>query len=139
MRILTSVLVFDLGGTQLRAGWFADGALARVSRMSSDVVRGGGDPAALLEAAMLDLAAQVTDGEPGAVSLAVPGPVHDGVAGRLPSLLGPGYQGGLDFEALARRLWPGRPVFASNDLTGDDYAPVFESIARSIRFLDATP
>ena len=30
-------------------------------------------------------------------------------------------------------------VFASNDQTGDDYAPVFESIARSIRFLDATP
>ena len=30
-------------------------------------------------------------------------------------------------------------VFASNDQTGDDYAPVFESIARSIRFLDAIP
>ena len=30
-------------------------------------------------------------------------------------------------------------VFASNDQTGDDYAPVFESIARSIHFLDATP
>jgi hypothetical protein len=30
-------------------------------------------------------------------------------------------------------------VFASNDQTGDDYAPVFESIAHSIRFLDATP
>lgn len=30
-------------------------------------------------------------------------------------------------------------VFASNDQTGDDYAPVFESIARSIRFLDVAP
>jgi hypothetical protein len=30
-------------------------------------------------------------------------------------------------------------VFASNDQTGDDYAPVFESIARSIRFPAATP
>ena len=30
-------------------------------------------------------------------------------------------------------------VFASNDQTGDDYAPVFESIARSIRFVNATP
>lgn len=28
-------------------------------------------------------------------------------------------------------------VFASNDATGDQYAPVFESIARSIRFVDA--
>lgn len=30
-------------------------------------------------------------------------------------------------------------VFASSDLTGDDYAPVFESIARSIRFLEVAP
>jgi len=30
-------------------------------------------------------------------------------------------------------------VFASNDQTGDDYASVFESIARSIRFLDVAP
>ena len=30
-------------------------------------------------------------------------------------------------------------VFASNDQTGDDYAPVFESIARSIQFPDASP
>jgi glucokinase len=39
------------------------------------------------------------------------------VAGRLPSLLGPGYRGGLDFAGLARRLWPARPAFACNDLT----------------------
>ena len=49
--------------------------------------------------------------------MAVPGPVHDGVVERLPSLLGPSYQGGLDFVALGQGLWPGRPVVACNDLT----------------------
>lgn len=66
---------------------------------------------------MRDLAEEVGGGPADAISLAVPGPVHEGVVHRLPSLLGPDYQGGLDFLAIAGRLWPGVPAFACNDLT----------------------
>jgi predicted NBD/HSP70 family sugar kinase len=117
MLSLRAVLVFDLGGTTLRAGWFVGGTLTAVARMSADAVRAGGDPAVLLDNAIASLAAEVLAGEPAAVSLAVPGPVDGGVAGRLPSLLGPTYRGGLDFAAMAQRLWPGRPVVVANDLT----------------------
>lgn len=113
-----SILVFDLGGTQLRAGAWAEGRLSAVARTRSDAVRGPGDFMPRLERAVSDLAAQVLRGaEPDAVSMAVPGPVHDGVVERLPSLVGPSYEGGIDFGALARRLWPGKPVFTCNDLT----------------------
>lgn len=113
-----SILVFDLGGTHLRAGAWAEGRLSAVARAKSDTVRGAGDFMPRLERAVSDLAAQVLGGaEPEAVSMAVPGPVHDGVVERLPSLVGPSYEGGIDFAALARRLWPGKPVFVCNDLT----------------------
>ena len=113
-----SILVFDLGGTQLRAGAWTDGRLSAVARSRSDIVRGEGDFMPRLERAVSDLATQVLGGdEPDAVSMAVPGPVHDGVVERLPSLVGPSYEGGIDFAALGRRLWPGRPVFTCNDLT----------------------
>ena len=117
MLSLTAVLVFDLGGTQLRAGWFEDGALLRVARMSSDVVRSGDDPAAALAGALEALAGEVGARSPGAVSLAVPGPVHDGVVLRMPSLLGAEFRGGIDFGEMARRLWPGPPIYVCNDLT----------------------
>jgi len=81
-------------------------------------VRGAGDFMPRLERAVSDLASRVLgDTSPQAVSMAVPGPVHDGVVERLPSLVGPSYEGGIDFAALARRLWPGPPVFVCNDLT----------------------
>ncbi|MBS0411574.1 MAG: ROK family protein [Proteobacteria bacterium] len=113
-----SILVFDLGGTLLRAGLVREGRLVAQARLPSETVRGAGDFIPRLECAVSDLAAEVLGGgAPDAVSMAVPGPVHDGVVERLPSLVGPSYEGGVDFAALARRLWPGRPVFVSNDLT----------------------
>ncbi|HWA62002.1 MAG TPA: ROK family protein, partial [Caulobacteraceae bacterium] len=113
-----ALLVFDLGGTNLRAGAFAPktGQLLNTARTSSDEVRGVADGAAALEAVLADLGGQVLNRQPAAVGMAVPGPVQDGVASRLPSLFGPAYKGGLDFEALGRRLWD-RPTFACNDLT----------------------
>lgn len=113
-----SILVFDLGGTLLRAGLVREGRLVAQARLPSETVRGAGDFMPRLERAVSDLAAEVLGGgAPDAVSMAVPGPVHDGVVERLPSLVGPSYEGGVDFAALARRLWPGRPVFVCNDLT----------------------
>ncbi|MGA0601836.1 ROK family protein [Caulobacter sp. KR2-114] len=113
-----SILVFDLGGTHLRAGAWVDGRLQAIARLRSDTVRGAGDFMPRLERAVSDLAAQVMQGAaPEAVSMAVPGPVHDGMVERLPSLVGPSYEGGVDFAALARRLWPGAPVSVCNDLT----------------------
>ena len=114
-----TILVFDLGGTQLRAGLFcaAKQRLIAQVRASSDVVRGDGDYLPRLKTALVDLAAALDGPAPNAVSMAVPGPVHGGVVERLPSLLGPSYQGGLDFVALGQELWPGLPVVACNDLT----------------------
>jgi predicted NBD/HSP70 family sugar kinase len=115
---LVTILVFDLGGTLLRAGAVRGGKLVATARLPSDQVRGEGDFMPRLERAITDLAAQVLGGQvPEAVSMAVPGPVHDGVVERLPSLVGPAYEGGVDFGALARRLWPSHPVFVCNDLT----------------------
>ena len=113
-----STLVYDLGGTLLRAGLMQGGRLVAEARAPSDTVRGDGDFMPRLERAVSDLASRVLGGaSPEAVSMAVPGPVHDGVVERLPSLVGPSYEGGIDIAALARRLWPGRPVFVCNDLT----------------------
>jgi len=113
-----SLLVFDIGGTSIRAGAFAEGRITAVARTAADAVRGEGDPLPRLEATLARLAGQVlTNGPPEAVSLAVPGPVTGGLAHRLPSLLGPTYAGGLDFVDLAERLWPGLPAVACNDLT----------------------
>ena len=113
-----SILVFDLGGTLLRAGVVRGGKMAACAHVSSERVRGAGDFMPRLEQAIAELVAEVLGGEaPAIVSMAVPGPVHDGVVERLPSLVGPAYQGGVDFGGLARRLWPDRPVFICNDLT----------------------
>jgi glucokinase len=113
-----SLLVFDIGGTSIRAGAFADGRLTAIARTAAEDVRGAGDPVPALEAILARLAAQVLTGAaPEAVSLAAPGPMTGGLAHRLPSLLGPAYAGGLDFLALAQRLWPGVPAAACNDLT----------------------
>jgi predicted NBD/HSP70 family sugar kinase len=117
--LIDTILVFDLGGTNLRAGSFdlATGTITCAARIASDVVREGADSVRALHDALADLACRVGDGAPRAVGMAVPGPVHNGVAGKLPSLLGPSYDGHLDFQALGEGLWPGARVYACNDLT----------------------
>jgi sugar (pentulose or hexulose) kinase len=59
--VIETILVFDLGGTQLRAGLFSTAGkrLTAVVRASSDVVRGEGDYLPRLTAALLRLASEL--------------------------------------------------------------------------------
>lgn len=111
-----SLLVFDIGGTSIRCAAFRDGAIGPVGRVPSETVRQAAEPVAALREVLRALG-QAAEPSPEFVSLGVPGPVQDGVVHRLPSLLGPAYQGGLDAIALAAEIWPGIAAAAANDLT----------------------
>ena len=63
-----------------------------------------------------------------AVVLAVPGPLTDGRAWRLPTLLGPDFREIVDFNALAREVWPNKQVAVCNDLTAAGYRYVGDGL-----------
>lgn len=124
------LLVFDVGGTLLRAGrWSRERAeLADVhSRPAPSFLRHAqASGEALVEALLAELLEAgrhlFGDEAPAAVGLAVPGPVApDGRLLRAPTLWGDRVAGAVPLGSLAARTWPDARVAVANDVTAAGY------------------
>lgn len=123
-------LVFDLGGTTLRAGVYDPGrdVVSQVERRATPnhltVPRASPDDIyARLFAEMEDLARRVfANARPTVVSLAFPGPIDpSGNALAAPTVFGGPLRTRLPVRSDLARRWPGARVLVLNDLTAAGY------------------
>lgn len=129
------VLVFDVGGTNIRGG-VCDGAAAAPALLASlrrptwsFLTRPDLDADGLLEGVLLEMRrlGRILAGgaPPAAVVVGWPGPIApDGTVLRSPTVLGPRLDRPLPVGAMLARLWPGSRVAVLNDLTCAGYAYV---------------
>jgi len=124
------LLVFDVGGTLLRAGrWSRERAeLTDLhSRPAPSFLRDSeATGESLVEALLAELAEagrEVFSNEvPAAVGLAVPGPVDpQGRLSRAPTLWGDRIEESVPLGSLAARTWPNSRVVVANDVTAAGY------------------
>lgn len=124
------ILVFDVGGTHVRAARFepATGELVARSQVASPnylsfrtSIRDG--VLQHLLRAMRQLGEQVLAGEePEIVSIAFPGPIDSaGNALAAPTLFGPGHASPVPIAEACRSLWPHALLLLMNDLTAAGY------------------
>ena len=118
-------LVFDVGGTLLRAALFEDGhLLSRAESLSASARGDGSDPVTTLVERMKSLADDVVEGRraPIAVGVAFPGPVdtHDRVH-EAPTLWGAQLPEPVELGRWVSRTVGGLPVTVVNDLTAAGY------------------
>lgn len=129
------VLVFDVGGTNIRGG-VCDGAEAAPTLLAtrrrptwSFLTRPDLDADELLDGILREMRrlGRILAGgaSPAAVVVGWPGPIApDGTVLRSPTVLGPRLDRPLPMGAMLARLWPGSRVAVLNDLTCAGYAYV---------------
>jgi glucokinase len=122
------VLVFDVGGTRMRAALYDEprGALRNVRRREAPQSDERGR--LTLYRAIADLGREVLEGRsPGIVAVAFPGPLDpSGRALAAPTLWGRSGSGPIPVRDEIAALWPGASVHVLNDVTAAGYRFVDE-------------
>lgn len=117
------MLVFDLGGTHLRAAWFSAGKLEHVVRMNTPQGSLSEDGPRHLTLALQAAGEEVAAGRPpAAVGLAFPGPItaNDRLLAPTAGMREPA--GSLShLRALMTEAWPGSEVAIINDVSAAGY------------------
>ncbi|EYF01010.1 ROK family protein [Chondromyces apiculatus] len=130
MSVQGCTLVFDVGGTNLRAGLHdptTGGIVAELTRATPSLWTLPGLRAEELRARLLEEMeamgrALLGECHPALVSAALPGPVDDqGDVHGCPTIWGHLDQGPFAVRAALERTWPGARIFVVNDVTAAGY------------------
>jgi predicted NBD/HSP70 family sugar kinase len=125
---LQTILVFDIGGTSMRAALFdaSTNSISAIRRCGSPNHLSRADHAALpaeILAKLVELGAEVAgDRQPDIVCIAFPGPLDPkGNTLATPTLLGGDQASAFPIGDMATRSWPSSRVHVLNDLTAAGY------------------
>jgi glucokinase len=122
----SSILVFDIGGTTIRAGHYDPARDAIVERLDvpADETRQRGPPPRALASCLSDLATRLDRGlKPDAVAVAFPGPVtKEGFVLAAPTLWPSTPIRPFSLAQQIRAVWPDSEVAVLNDITAAGYA-----------------
>ena len=118
-------LVFDIGGENARAA-LSDSKgenLVRFAWRGTGSLNAEANPIQAFEAMLRDISEELGASMVARICLGVPGPVHDGIVRRLPTILGESVVN-FDVVEMARRLWPKSAIWVCNELTSAGFEKV---------------
>lgn len=124
-----NILVFDIGGTNLRAAIYCSASLNVTTPVIHPTPNHLGEQARTKKTIYLELFDLIcstieeltTSIKIDAISIAFPGPISNNLIMSAPGIWGKNPNGPIDMLAELKKIWPETPIFIMNDMTAAGY------------------